>query len=59
VACLGGGYWLRQRAQRAACAEDQACARPLPRRIVGIGLIVATVLVIGALAVDLLAPLFL
>jgi mercuric ion transport protein len=59
VVCLGSGYWLRHRSQRAACAEDQACARPLPRRIVGIGLIVATVLVIGALAVDFLGPLFL
>ncbi len=59
VVCLGGGYWLRQRAQRLACAEDRACARPLPRRIVNIGLIVAIVLVTGALAVDFLGPLFL
>jgi mercuric ion transport protein len=59
VVCLGGGYWLRQRAQRLACAEDRACVRPLPLRIVDIGLIVAIVLVTGALAVDFLGPLFL
>jgi mercuric ion transport protein len=59
VACLGGGYWLRYRATKTACADGEICARPLPNRIVTIGLIVATVLVIGALALDFIAPLFL
>jgi mercuric ion transport protein len=56
--CLGVGYWLRYRSWKAACAEGEACARPLPSRAVAIGLIVATVLVVGALALDFLAPLF-
>jgi mercuric ion transport protein len=58
AACLGAGYWLRYRASKEACAEGEACARPLPNRAVTIGLIVATVLVVGALAVDFAAPLF-
>jgi mercuric ion transport protein len=57
-ACLGGGYWLAYRS-RIACADEEICVRPLPNRIVKTGLILATVLVIGALALDFLAPLFL
>jgi mercuric ion transport protein len=59
AACLGGGYWLRYRSQKTACADGEICARPLPNRMVTMGLILATVLVIGALAFDFLAPLFL
>jgi mercuric ion transport protein len=59
LACLGYGYWLVYRPRKAACAEDAACARPLPNRFVMFGLILATVLVAGALAFDLLAPLIL
>jgi len=59
VACLGGGYWLRYLSSRIACADGDVCARSLPTRIVNISLILATVLVIGALALDFLAPLFL
>jgi mercuric ion transport protein len=59
AACLGGGYWLRYRSRKIACADAEVCARPLPNRIVTMGLILATVLVIGALALDVFAPLFL
>jgi mercuric ion transport protein len=59
VACLGAGYWLVYRSRKIACADGEACARPLPNRIVKTGLILATFLVIGALAFDFLAPLFL
>jgi mercuric ion transport protein len=59
ASCLGLGYGLRDRARKRACAEGEACARPLSNRGVTIGLILATVLVVGALALDLLAPLFL
>jgi mercuric ion transport protein len=59
AACLGGGYWLRYRSTKTACADGEVCARPLPNRIVTMGLILATILVIGALALDFLAPLFL
>jgi mercuric ion transport protein len=59
AACLGGGYWLRYRSRKTACADGELCTRPLPNRIVTMGLILATVLVIGALALDFLAPLLL
>ena len=59
VACLGYGYWLLYRSREMACADGEVCARKLPNRLVTIGLIVATVLVIGALAFDFLAPLVL
>ena len=59
AACLGGGYWLRYRSRKIACADGEVCARPLPNRIVTMSLILATVLVIGALALDFLAPFFL
>jgi mercuric ion transport protein len=59
VACLGYGYWLVYRSRQIACADSQVCVRPLPNRLVMSGLILATVLVTGALAFDLLAPLFL
>jgi len=59
AACLGGGYWLWYRSRKIACADGEVCARPLPNRIVTMGLILATVLVIGALALDFLAPVFL
>jgi mercuric ion transport protein len=59
VGCLGGGYWLIYRTRKVDCTEGEACAWPLPRRIVKIGLVVASLLVTGALAVDFLAPLLL
>ena len=59
LACLGYGYWLVYRTSRVACAEGAVCSRPLPNRLVMFGLILATVLVAGALAFDLLAPLIL
>ena len=59
LACLGYGYWLVYRPSQVACAEGAACARPLPNQIVKASLILATVLVAGAIAFDLLAPLIL
>jgi mercuric ion transport protein len=56
---LGTGYWLVYRASKPACVEGQACARPLPNRLVKIVLVVATVLVLAALSFDFLAPLVL
>jgi mercuric ion transport protein len=58
LACLGYGYWLVYRRNEIACAEG-ACARPLPNHIVKAGLILATILVAGAIAFDLLALLIL
>lgn len=56
--CLGFGYWLRRRSSKIACAAGEICARPLPSRIVAIGMVLATVLVAAALALDFIAPLF-
>jgi mercuric ion transport protein len=59
IACLGYGYWLVYRSSKVACAGGEACARPLSNRLVQLGLIVATVLVIAAIGFDFLAPLLL
>src|SRR6266849_1182878 len=59
MAFLGYGYWLVYRSSRAACADGDACARPLPNRVVKAGLILATILVIAALAFNFIAPLLL
>ena len=56
--CLGYGYWLVYRSRTTACVDGQACARPLSNRTVTIGLVLATVLVIGTLTFDVVAPLF-
>jgi mercuric ion transport protein len=56
---LGTGYWLVYRASKLACAEGEACARPLPNRLVKATLVVATILVVAALGFDLLGPLLL
>jgi mercuric ion transport protein len=59
VAFLACGYWLVYRSSKAACAGGAACARPGSRRLARLGLVFATILVIAAVAFDLLAPLFL
>jgi len=59
IACLGYGYWLVYRSSKVVCAGGEACARPLSNRLVQLGLIVATVLVIAAIGFDFLAPLLL
>jgi mercuric ion transport protein len=59
IACLGCGYWLVYRASQVTCADGETCARPMPNRLVRLGLFVATVLVVAALGFDFLGPLFL
>jgi mercuric ion transport protein len=56
---LGSGYWLVHRASKRGCADGEACARPLPNRLVKAALVVATILVGAALGFDFLAPLLL
>jgi mercuric ion transport protein len=58
IAPLGLGYWLLYRSSR-ACANGEACTRAVPNRLVKVGLVLATVLVVAALGFDLLAPLVL
>src|SRR6266404_1202388 len=59
IGCLGYGYWLVYRSTKLACADGDACARPLPNRLVKTGLILAGLLAVAALGFDFLAPLFL
>jgi len=59
LACLGAGAWLIRRESKQACAEGEACARPLPDRLVKAALIVAALLVMAAIGLDFLGPLFL
>ena len=59
IACLGYGYWLVYRSSKVACGEGEACVRPIPSRLVKVGLILATVLVVAAIGFDFLAPLLL
>ena len=50
LAFLATGYYLVYRKPRAACAEGDACARPLPKWGVKLALWAATTLVASALA---------
>lgn len=56
---LGYGYWLVYRKPKVACAEGEACARPLPNVIVKTALWLATALVLLAFAWPYLVPLIL
>ena len=55
---LGYGFYLVYLKPKQVCA-DGSCARPLPNTIVKVGLWIATVLVVAALAFDWIAPLLL
>ncbi|MER8524605.1 MULTISPECIES: mercuric transporter MerT family protein [unclassified Mesorhizobium] len=56
---LGCGFYLVYWKPRRACADDAACARPIPNGLVQLALWIATVLVIAAFAFDYVAPLLL
>jgi mercuric ion transport protein len=56
---LGYGYWLVYRSSTRNCADGEACALPLPNRVVKTSLILATILVVAALGLYFIAPLFL
>lgn len=47
---LATGYYVTYRRPRAACAQGEACARPLQGRLVKLALWVATALIAAALA---------
>ncbi len=59
LAFLGYGYWLVYRSSTRGCTDGEACARPLPHRIVKASLILATILVVAAFGLNFIAPLFL
>ena len=52
-------YMLVYRSSKVACANGEACGRRIPDRLVKVGLMIATILVLVALALDLSAPMFL
>lgn len=56
---LGYGFYLVYRKPKRQCAEDAACASPLPNRVVKSALWAATLLVAAALAFRYAAPLIL
>ncbi|RWN03577.1 MAG: mercury transporter MerT [Mesorhizobium sp.] len=56
---LGYGFYLVYWKPRQACADEAACARPIPSRLVQFALWIATVLVSTAFAFDYVAPLLL
>lgn len=56
---LGYGYWLVYRKPKVACAEQAACAKPLPNRVVKSALWSSTALVIAAFSFKYTAPYFL
>ncbi len=53
---VGAGYWLVYRSGKLACAESEACARPLPNKLVRFALIAATAIVIAAWLFNYIAP---
>jgi mercuric ion transport protein len=58
IGFLGYGYWLVYRS-KPACSDGETCGRPLPNRLVKAGLVLATILVVGALGFNFIAPLLL
>lgn len=56
LAFLSAGFYLVYRRPTAECADGEACARPLPNRLVKIALWVATALVAAALMFPFVAP---
>src|SRR6266852_6899108 len=56
---LGYGFYLVYWKPKRACADGEACARPIPSRLVQLVLWMATALVIAAFAFDYVAPLLL
>ncbi|MGH9811082.1 MAG: mercuric transporter MerT family protein [Terriglobia bacterium] len=56
IGFIGAGYWLVYRSSKVACAEGEACARPLPNKFVKTALVAATVIVIAAWGFDYVAP---
>jgi mercuric ion transport protein len=44
ICLLGYGYWRVDRSSKRACADGEACARPLPNRLIKTGLILGACL---------------
>jgi mercuric ion transport protein len=59
LVCLGSGGGLVYRTTRKACAEGEACGRPLSGRLIKGSLITAALLILAAIGFDFLGPLLL
>lgn len=59
LAFIGYGYWLVHHRPTVACAEGDACARPLPNRSVKLGLWAAMLITAAALVFPFVAPILL
>lgn len=59
IICLAGGYWLHRRSSKVECPDGAVCARPMPNRLVKLGLVLATGLVVAAVGFNFVAPLLL
>ena len=57
-ALLGAGFWQVYRRPNVVCADGSYCARPVSGRITKGVLWIATALVLAALAVNFIVPLF-
>ncbi len=56
LAFLGAGFYLVYRKPKAVCADELACARPMPKRLVKVGLWSATALTVAVLAFPYVGP---
>jgi len=56
LAFIGTGYWFVYRSSKLACADGEACSRPLLNRFVKIALFAAAIIVIAAWSFDYIAP---
>lgn len=56
VLAIAYGFWQVYGRPKAACADGDACARPLPRRLVKTSLWSATVLVLAAIVYPFVIP---
>lgn len=59
LACLAAGFYLVYRKPQGACADAQACTRPLSSRLIKMALWIATALVASAIAFPFVAPILL
>ncbi len=59
VGFLGYGYWLVYRKPKVACAEGEACARPVSNTLVKSALLLSTAVVALALAWPWVVPILL
>lgn len=58
IASLAAGFRKVYRKPKNACATDSYCATPASGRVIRIALWAATLLIVAAVAVNLIAPLF-